>query len=42
MTDEQSFDEDPQLRALLGLADPARSLTPADPEGLARLLRRTP
>ena len=38
MTDEQSFDEDPQLRALLQPADPARSLTPADPEGLARLL----
>ena len=35
---DQSFDEDPQLRALLGQADPARDLTPADPEGLARLL----
>ena len=41
MTDEQGFDEDPQLRALLGQADPARSLTPADPEGLARLLEDT-
>jgi len=41
MTDEQSFDEDPQLRALLGQADPARSLTPADPQGLARLLEDT-
>ena len=41
MTDEQSFDEDPQLRALLGHADPARSLTPADPRGMARLLEDT-
>ena len=41
MTDEQSFDEDPQLRALLGQSDPARSLTPADPQGLARLLEDT-
>ena len=41
MTDEQSFDEDPQLRALLAQADPARSLTPADPQGLARLLEDT-
>ncbi len=41
MTDEQSFDEDPQLRALLGQSDPARSLTPADPHGLARLLEDT-
>jgi hypothetical protein len=39
--DQQSFDEDPQLRALLGQADPARSLTPADPQGLARLLEDT-
>lgn len=38
MTDEQGFDEDPQLRALLGQSDPARSLAPADPTGLARLL----
>ena len=38
MTDRNDFDEDPQLRALLEQADPARSLTPADPEGLARLL----
>lgn len=41
MTERQDFDEDPQLRALLGQADPARSLTPADPEGLARLLEDT-
>jgi hypothetical protein len=41
MTDEQSFDEDPQLRALLAGSDPARSLTPADPTGLARLLEDT-
>ena len=41
MTDEHGFDEDPQLRALLELADPARSLTPADPDGLARLLEDT-
>ena len=41
MTDQQGFDEDPQLRALLGQSDPARSLTPADPEGLARLLEDT-
>ncbi|GAB3249489.1 hypothetical protein [Nocardioides dilutus] len=38
MTDEQRFDEDPQLRALLAQSDPARSLTAADPHGLARLL----
>jgi hypothetical protein len=38
MTDEQGFDEDPQLRALLRQSDPARSLAPADPNGLARLL----
>lgn len=41
MTDQQSFDEDPQLRALLRQSDPARSLTPADPQGLARLLEDT-
>lgn len=41
MTDEKSFDEDPQLRALLAQSDPARSLTPADPHGLARLLEDT-
>jgi len=41
MTDRQGFDEDPQLRALLGQSDPARSLTPADPQGLARLLEDT-
>jgi hypothetical protein len=41
MTDQQSFDEDPQLRALLAQSDPARSLTPADPTGLARLLEDT-
>lgn len=41
MTEQQSFDEDPQLRALLGQSDPARSLTPADPQGLARLLEDT-
>ena len=41
MTDQQSFDEDPQLRALLGQSDPARSLPPADPTGLARLLEDT-
>lgn len=38
MTDRNDFDEDPQLRAILEQADPARSLTPADPTGLARLL----
>jgi hypothetical protein len=38
MTEEHGFDEDPQLRALLAQSDPARSLVPADPEGLARLL----
>ena len=38
MTDEQGFDEDPHLRALLAQSDPARSLAPADPPGLARLL----
>lgn len=38
MTDRNDFDEDPQLRALIEQADPARSLTPADPQGLARLL----
>jgi len=38
MTDRNDFEEDPQLRALLERSDPARSLTPADPEGLARLL----
>lgn len=41
MTDQQSFDEDPQLRALLGQSDPASSLRPADPTGLARLLEDT-
>ena len=41
MTDHDSFDDDPQLRALIGQADPARSLTPADPVGLARLLEDT-
>jgi hypothetical protein len=41
MTDQQSFDEDPQLRALLAQSDPARSLPPADPTGLARLLEDT-
>jgi hypothetical protein len=41
MTDEHSFDEDPQLRALLAQSDPARSLAPADPQGLARLLEDT-
>ena len=41
MTDEHSFDEDPQLRALLAQSDPARSLPPADPQGLARLLEDT-
>jgi hypothetical protein len=41
MTDRNDFDEDPQLRALVGQADPARSLTPADPQGLARLLEDT-
>jgi hypothetical protein len=40
MTDRNDFDEDPQLRVLLGQADPARSLAPADPQGLARLLAR--
>jgi hypothetical protein len=38
MTDEHDFDEDPRLRALLAQSDPARTLTPADPQGLARLL----
>ena len=28
MTERNDFDEDPQLRAILGQADPARSLTP--------------
>lgn len=37
MTDRNN-DSDLQLRALLGQSDPARSLTPADPDGLARLL----
>ena len=37
--DQNDFDEDPQLRALLAQSDPAHSLTPADPHGLARLLR---
>jgi hypothetical protein len=41
MTDEHSFDEDPQLRALLAQSDPARSLPLADPHGLARLLEDT-
>jgi len=41
MTDRNEFDEDPRLRAILGQADPARSLTPADPQGLARLLEDT-
>jgi len=41
MNDRNEFDEDPQLRAILGQADPARSLTPADPQGLARLLEDT-
>lgn len=39
--DQHDFDEDPQLRALLAQSDPAASLTPADPEGLARLLEDT-
>lgn len=39
--DQHDFDEDPQLRALLARTDPARSLTPADPHGLARLLEDT-
>jgi len=38
MTDEHGFDDDPRLRALLAQSDPARTLTPADPQGLARLL----
>jgi hypothetical protein len=41
MNDRQDFDEDPQLRAILEQADPARSLTPADPQVLARLLEDT-
>jgi hypothetical protein len=41
MTDEHGFDEDPQLRVVLAASDPARSLTPADPTGLARLLEDT-
>ena len=39
--DQHDFDEDPQLRALLAQSDPATSLTPADPQGLARLLEDT-
>lgn len=38
LNDQDAFEEDPQLRALLGQADPARSLAPADPDGLAGLL----
>jgi hypothetical protein len=38
MTDQQGFDSDPRLRALLAQSDPARSLAPVDPQGLARLL----
>lgn len=38
MTDDPSFDQDPQLRALLARSDPARTLAPADQDGLARLL----
>lgn len=41
MTERNDFDEDRQLRAILGQADPARDLTPADPQGLARLLEDT-
>jgi hypothetical protein len=41
MTDQHDFDQDPQLRALLAQSDPARALTPADPQGLARLLLET-
>ena len=36
---DRSFDEDPQLRALIGRGDPAHSLAPADPAGLVGLLR---
>lgn len=36
--DRDGFDTDDELRALLGATDPAGSLTPADPSGVARLM----
>lgn len=38
MTDQHGFDSDDRLRARLSAADPASSLGPADPDGVARLL----
>jgi len=39
--DRDGFDRDDDLRALLRSGDPARSLPPADPSALARLLAET-
>lgn len=41
MTDSYDVDRDDPLRARLRAADPAASLSPADPDGVARLLEDT-
>lgn len=41
MTDSHDGDRDDPLRARLRTADPAASLSPADPDGVARLLEDT-
>jgi len=41
MTDSHDVDRDDPLRARLRVADPAASLGPADPDGVARLLEDT-
>ena len=41
MSDEDGWDDDPELRDRLRAADPASSLPPADPTRVARLLEDT-